>query len=319
MNHLALFIKLYIWFGLRFMWMHRVRALIVVLGIALGAAVFTSVRLSIHASLTSFSNSVDLLSGKSDFVLFNTGGRLPDRLMADLVRHPAVRQTSAILSTYVRVEDKEEPFLLIGIDPLLDRPFRNWDAHRQADTDEAAIWVDLIAKPFTIIVSDYLARKNSWSTDQKISLVHTRQTADFTLLGILKTEGLALAQGGRIAITDISSFQEFTGTTGTVDRVDLTLTENAKKLSGDTLENQLKSIIPPGSRLELPTETKAAGQTMIRAYQLNLSILSFAALFVGTFLVYSLVALNAAGRRHELAVLRSTGASSRMIFFSFPD
>lgn len=317
MKHLALFIKLYIWFGLRFMWMHRVRALIVVLGIALGAAVFTSVRLSIHASLTSFSNSVDLLSGKSDIVLINTGGRLPDRLITDLVRHPAVRQTSAILSTYVRVEDKEEPFLLIGIDPLLDRPFRNWDTPRQADTDEAAIWVDLISKPFTIIVSDYLARKNSWSADQKISLVHTRQTADFTLLGILKTEGLALAEGGRIAITDISSFQEFTGTTGTVDRVDLILTDTAKKLSGDMLENQLKSILPPGSRLELPSETKAAGQSMIRAYQLNLSILSFAALFVGTFLVYSLVALNAAGRRHELAVLRSTGASSRMIFFLF--
>jgi putative ABC transport system permease protein len=53
---------------------------------------------------------------------------------------------------------------------------------------------------------------------------------------------------------------------------------------------------------------------MINAYQLNLSVLSFVSLFVGMFLVYSLVSLNAASRRRELAILLSLGASSRMIF-----
>ena len=35
------------------------------------------------------------------------------------------------------------------------------------------------------------------------------------------------------------------------------------------------------------------------------------------FLVFSLVALNAAGRRRELAVMRATGASGRLLFFLF--
>jgi putative ABC transport system permease protein len=35
------------------------------------------------------------------------------------------------------------------------------------------------------------------------------------------------------------------------------------------------------------------------------------------FLVYSLVALNAAARRRELAVMRATGASGRLLFFLF--
>ena len=56
---------------------------------------------------------------------------------------------------------------------------------------------------------------------------------------------------------------------------------------------------------------------MIRAYQLNLSVLSFASLFVGMFLVYSLVALNAASRRRELAILRALGASPRLLFNLF--
>jgi putative ABC transport system permease protein len=53
---------------------------------------------------------------------------------------------------------------------------------------------------------------------------------------------------------------------------------------------------------------------MIHAYQLNLSMLSFVSLFVGMFLVYSLVSLNAASRRRELAILRSLGASSKLLF-----
>jgi putative ABC transport system permease protein len=56
---------------------------------------------------------------------------------------------------------------------------------------------------------------------------------------------------------------------------------------------------------------------MIRAYQLSLTFLSFISLFVGMFLVYSLVALNAAARRRELAVLRATGASRRDLFALF--
>ncbi len=56
---------------------------------------------------------------------------------------------------------------------------------------------------------------------------------------------------------------------------------------------------------------------LIQAYQLNLSILSFASLFVGMFLVYSMVALNVASRRHELAILRSVGTHSGQIFMLF--
>jgi putative ABC transport system permease protein len=56
---------------------------------------------------------------------------------------------------------------------------------------------------------------------------------------------------------------------------------------------------------------------MVRAYQINLSVLSFASLFVGMFLVYSLVALNAASRRQELSVLRAMGAGRGWLFALF--
>jgi len=56
---------------------------------------------------------------------------------------------------------------------------------------------------------------------------------------------------------------------------------------------------------------------MVRSYQLNLSVLSFVSLFVGMFLVYSLISLHATSRRHELAILRSLGASSQLVFLLY--
>jgi putative ABC transport system permease protein len=41
----------------------------VLLGIALGAAVFTSVRLAVQATMDSYSRSMDLIAGSSDLTL----------------------------------------------------------------------------------------------------------------------------------------------------------------------------------------------------------------------------------------------------------
>ena len=103
-----------------------------------------------------------------------------------------------------------------------------------------------------------------------------------------------------------------------MDRIDLVLSatrpQNCRR---ETVQRRLAATLPEDVRISVPSETKETGQAMMRSYHLNLSILSFASLFVGMFLVYSLVALNAATRRHELAVLRSTGASPRLLFFLF--
>jgi putative ABC transport system permease protein len=121
------FLKFFIWFSLRNMRKHPGRALTVLFGIALGAAVFTSVRLSVHASLDSFSKSMDLIAGRADRVLIQPGGQVPEELIPSLLRHPAVLTASPILTTYVKsVQPPSDPFLLIGLDPILDWPLRKW-------------------------------------------------------------------------------------------------------------------------------------------------------------------------------------------------
>ena len=311
MRFLTFFLRLFYWFSLRQVRHHPWRAGTVLAGVALGAAVFASVRIAVDASLDSFSRSMDIVAGSADLTVSLPGGRVNEKLVATLLEHPAVRAASPFLSTYTRArEGSGRPFLLIGLDPILDRPLRTWQAAPVSDIPSD--WLRLLTEPYTLMAGASLARSEGWSAGETIALIHRRGTFPFAILGQLIPEGLGMTENGRVALTDIATFQEFTGTIGAVDRIDLKLHAESKEAL-----SALKALLPEGAVLQGPGDARRSGQSMIRAYALNLSILSFAALFVGMFLVYSLVSLNAASRRRELAILRSLGASAGTLFWLF--
>jgi putative ABC transport system permease protein len=284
--------------------------LAVLLGIALGAAVFTSVRLAIDASLDSFNRSMDLISGQADWTVVRTGGRVRESLVADLLRHPAVEAASPIITTYVSHSGgQSDPFLLIGLDPVLDYAFHSWQIDAPS-AEEARTWLGLLTRPGSLLISRKLADERGWISGRSIELEHVRQKARFEVIGILEQKGLSLIEGGRTAIADIATVQEFMGIQGYVDRIDLRL----RPWAGDKTLAEIRALLPSGTVLEEPSEAKESGRRMIRSYELNLSLLSFVSLFVGMFLVYSLVSLNVAARRRELAILSSLGVSKSMIF-----
>ena len=306
------YLRLFTWFSLRHLGSQWARTLAVLLGIALGAAVFTSVRLAVHATLESFTQSMDRIAGGSDLTLIHPGGRVPDHLTTALMRHPAVRTAAPVLSTYVRPADRETPFLLIGLDPILDRDLRSWTV-KASDTARLRKWSDLIAQPGSMVIGQRLSRDFDWMPGQKVQVTHSNRTASFIVLATLAPDGLALVEGERIALCDIATFQELTGLFGQVDRIDL------KLAAGTTTETaaSLAELLPRGVVIGSPSARSESGRGMIRAYQISLTFLSFISLFVGMFLVYSLVALNAAKRRPELAAMRAMGASQTMLFALF--
>jgi len=310
MQRVTLYLRLFVWFNGRQLQRHPWRLSAVILGIALGAAVFTSVRLAVDASLDAFIQSIELISGKADWSVLGRGARVPEDLVARLKGDAAVETASPFVSTYVEAQGNDlPPFLLIGIDPILDYPLRSWQL-ASAGPDQTASWLDLIRAPNTCLLTPTLAQALQRSSGDIVQLSHVRQIAPFRILGILKPQGLARVEGGAMAITDIATIQEFIGCQGRVDRIDLKL----KPGTTEADRRRIEGALPEGFDLERPVETKETWEAMIRGYQLNLSVLSLVSLFVGMFLVYSLVSLNAAARRNELANLRALGASTDLIF-----
>lgn len=327
------FFRLWAWFSLRQFRRHAWRSLAVLFGIALGAAVFTSVRLATDAAVRSFEKSVDAISGKADRTIVQPGGKLPEDLLAHVLKSPVVRAASPLSSTYVRAGDTNpEPLLLIGTDPVQERPLRTWNSavapassdrpSAPADREASRVnmgeadrsqWRDLMDTPKTLIAGSRFLSITGLRSGDTVLLQSTNRSASFRILGELSPEGPASIEGGNTAVCDIATFQEFTGTFGVVDRIDVVFHPpvTTEKI------NALKESLPGDVSIEQPSETRETGQAMIRSYQLNLSVLSFVSLFVGMFLVYSLISLHATSRRKELAILRAIGASPRSIFLLF--
>jgi putative ABC transport system permease protein len=290
------------------------RTVTVVLGVAIGASVFLSVLLAADASVDSFSRSMDRLTGKADYAVRAEGVRVPDGLFAKVAAHPAVESAAPVLSAYVSFESQpDQPFLLIGIDPLSEEAFRDisW---RQEDRRQA--WdrmVRFLAEPHTFILSRRLAEAAGLALGEEAVVRHGHNIGAFTVIGILDEEGLALAEGGKIAVCDIATVQEFLGLSGRLGRIDLKL----RPWAGDREIAAVKALLPKECSLVRPHEGKAAGLRLIRAYRMNLSMLSFVSLFVGMFLVFSVISINAARRRHETAVLLCIGLEPRQVFLLF--
>ncbi len=302
------FFRVFRWFVLRHAVRHRWRVLIVVAGIALGAAVFTCVRLAVHASVQSFTASMDRIAGTAEAVLVRPGGRVPETLLAPVLRHPAVASAAPVSTVYVVSRSgPDDPFLLIGIDPILEPAFRSWDTG--SEPSDKTLWRDLIAEPGTMIAASSLLDQLGVGSGAAVRLTHLKRHAAFRIIGTLP-ESASLVDGGRVAVTDMASFQELTGRFGGVDRIDLKFRSGADAAA-------LAPILPAGVKIEKPSAPRDSALQVVKAYRLNLSILSFVSLFVGMFLVYSLVALHGVSRRREVAVLRSIGGSRRLIFFLF--
>ncbi len=315
-TRLVSFCRLFHWFSLRHAWRYRKRTVAVLLGIGLGAAVFTGVRLAARASVDAFSRSMGAVVGKADRSLVRPGGRIPERLVSRLLKLAPVRTAAPLISCYVQREgDEDESFRLIGLDPILDRGLRTMTVggrHHGHETRRRP-WLELIRRPHTLLLSSKLAEHWKVRVGDPIDLRYLNGAAPFTVVGILGARGLALVDGGYAAVADISTVQEFIGCCGRVDRIDLRFWNRDSKAA----LRLIRKCLPPGVVMVSPGTAKAGGERMIRAYQLNLSILSFVSLFVGMFLVYSLVALNGAARRREVAIIRSLGGSKAIPFALF--
>ncbi len=293
-------------FSLRHHQRHALRAIAVILGVALGAAVFTGVRLAARASISSFENGMDAVTGKADAIITEPAGRVDERFVGQLLRLPEVAAASPIISAYVETANGQI-LHIFGVDPFLDRTFRSYSDK----TARPELVFPLLDTPNTVILGATAAKQLGVNAHDTVHLTGGQK---LTVLHVLHDDRFEAVDAGMVALADIATAQELTGTFGKVDRIDLRFLANTpiqRNISA------VKRLLPEGYSLNPAEESGKTGRSMIRAYQQNLTVLSFVSLFAGMFLVYGLTSLNAASRRFEVSVLRALGASRSMIFGLF--
>lgn len=285
---------------LRYLCRRRSLSLLQLLGIACGVAAVIGMTLSAQSALSSFSQAVEFLRGKSSHTLERLAGPMDESVLRDLAADPAVISFAPVLERRLKLESGDLVRIL-GIDPFLDRAIRPELSRAPFERGPGASFEDSLA----------------FLTDERAVLVEAELARGLgllkggelpTLKGTLRVIGtFANPSGEPLILMDIAHAQKLLGLAGKIDHVDLIL--------GD--ESGFASRWQEGWRIQSKRQRQDTFGAMVGAFRLNLEALSLMALFVSVFLIYNTAMFAVVSRRRDAGVLRSLGASRGEVAVAF--
>ncbi len=315
---------------------------LLVLTLALGVAVYLSIRLANRAAIASFQNFTDVVTAESDGILLAPAGSLPESLLLELRERfadTAVHWVPVIESTAVEPGDGSQgmigsrtTYTLLGVDwvalPNLARarhpealpPTGTWtggptpavsnQAVSNPSTHDAELGLRLEDPRRVFVPASVAARLKS----PTLRLVIQEQLVELTIAGVIPEAPSQPKAPDNLLLFDLPALQALTGRTGQLDRIEFVLPEGPDRSArAAALRQDLGAWMNGRFLLSSSSDRRDNAATMTRAFRLNLTILSLLALLVGLMLVFQALDGAVVRRREEIAILRSLGVEPERI------
>jgi len=299
------------------------RTLLVVLGVALGVAMVVAIRLASDSALASFGDTVDAVAGRSNLCVSAVADGFDERLFSRIRRMPGVEAAAPVVEVNTLVgtltpgngdagvelgthRGFDETLLVLGLDPFSEAPFGRLTDLVGADTRaglDIRAGLALLSRRNAIAITRTFAERRGLAPGDTLTALASGSPVRLDIVAVLTGEGLQHAMGGNVAIADIATVQECFGRIGRLDRVDLIVSQGAR----ERVSAALAAELPADARPERPQARTRQVENMVSAFGLNLTALSFIAIFVGMFLVLNAVALSVVRQRRDIGVLRALG------------
>jgi putative ABC transport system permease protein len=277
---------------------HPWRLAVAVLSVALGVALAFSVQLINRSALDEFAGAARAAAGEPDLSLRSAAqGSLDDAWFERLAGSPLVRAASPVLEIDAAALDgagERVSLKLLGVDALRVAPL----AGALFPVPMKGASLTAVLEPDAVFLNPAALKKLGLQPGGTLTLQSGLQRLPLRVLGTVTAGGVPLA------VMDIAAAQARFAP-GKLSRVDLRLAAGA-----DARALREALALPPGLLLAEPGTAAQRVSDLSRAYRVNLTVLALVALFVGGFLVFSVLALSVAQRTPQLALLGVLGLSA---------
>lgn len=289
------------------------RTLLTIVGVALGVSASVAVRTANVDVLRSFEQTVMTVAGPTTLDVSGGEAGFDEHIITKVRTVVGVTSASPmILQTAVRMrgEQADQAVQVVGLDLLAEFNTRGFRLSQPASESQLMSMI----QPQAVFLGAKLAAEWNLSVDDPVDLLIGPRRLTCRVAGILHNESDRTASWERMAVMDIAAAQITFGMVGKVDRIDIVTDE---KRAIEDVAQDLRTVLPSHMTVERPANRTSQVEQMIRAFRLNLTVLSWVGLLVGIFLIYNTMAFAVAQRRREIGIYRAIGMTQSRVAVLF--
>jgi putative ABC transport system permease protein len=306
-----------------------------VLILALGIAVFFSIRLANRAAVSSFENFTGLLHQTSDWQISALAGQLPDSTLGPLrtalgdlpVDIIPVLETTVAAPPQAAVEQigSRPMFDLVGLDLIaIQNPaaaagdtsdlFQPAETKTNDDNQGGQWFSDVLQKTNAVFISSAMAKLEHLQPADHFPVVIDDRVVDLEIAGIIPDLPSRPAAPDNLIIMDLPALQRLAHREGKLDRIEFTVPDGPLAATQRAaLHDELMTLGKNRWQVLSQADRRAGAAMMTRAFRMNLNLLSMIGLLVGLYLIFQSLDGAVVRRREEIGILRSLGITEKII------
>ncbi len=300
----AQYFRIYRWHVLRYVAQHRVLALLNVLSVALGVAVYLATQIANGSANRAFAATVEVVAGKADLQITAPATGVPETALPTVARLAGVAAATPLVRGLITLPDIPGEYLeVLGVDLFTNEAFRTFEIEDIAHGDfNIEQW---LGQPDALAISAEFASAHRLKAGDILRAQVNGAEHPLRIAFVLKPQGSAIADA-HFAAMDIGWAQELFAMRGRLSAIQLRL---AKGQNRDDVSRDLRALVPRDAVVAPPVQRSEQVDKMLGGFQLNLTAMSLVSVLVGMFLIYNAVSASVVRRRREIGILRSLGVT----------
>ncbi len=285
------------------------RTLLSIAGVALGVLASVAIGTANVQVLRSFEQAVTTVAGPSTLEIVGSDLGLDESVISAVRMAEGVASAAPVIDEAVVVAQgaqRGQVLKVLGLDLLAEVGTRGFQL-TQADTEVA---LDTLLAPDSLYLGRQIAADWNLRVGSTLEVTAGGRLVRLRVVGLIHDEAGRSSLWDRVAIMDIAAAQRLFQEIGRLDRIEL-VTQSGQSL--DDVMASVRTVLPPHLVVQRPAQRTKQLENMVRAFQLNLTVLSWVGLLVGMFLIYNTMAFAVAQRRREIGIYRALGMTERRV------